>query len=552
MKRRLPICLLAILVCLSHSAANASDWIDQVNRGEFAAARQSAMGLNPSERRNALLQIASNQYAAGDAISASNTASQLDPSDSNSAAIRSIAEGGAGGGAGFADFQPIIDLIQATVAPDTWDALGGPSTMREYAQGVFVDPSGTLLPCETLSATDARANLDALLRAEAEGPEKPWSAPANLRSVSLKRLREAWTRAQLTGQNLDDAMVHLAGLSEAKFVFFTPDDIVIAGPSGGIELKNGWLLDRATRRAAIRMDFLAATFASSVNGRPFGCTIDPSTEGLQAAAKAAGRIQSSKLPIGRAAEAMVSAIGMQRIEIFGIEGDTAIGLMMVEADRHMKQLALGIHPMPAGGQNYLDMVDAFINEGLPNDLLLRLWFTAGKREVRTGQQQQVFELVGSPISLSGQNERAVASGARGNLTRDARTEAFVQHFNDRWVDIRQRYPVYAGLESVYQAASVAAVIRQYGNETHRDLMSSLAGLASDIRSGLPVPRQVETIAVLHKTQHARKRHNIVIASGGVSVRPSNTLKSKLQSSPVLNSITDVTSSKPDVIQRWWW
>ena len=50
---------------------------------------------------------------------------------------------GAGGGGSFADFDSLIDLIQTTVSPDTWDALGGPSTMREYAQNLSLVISTT-------------------------------------------------------------------------------------------------------------------------------------------------------------------------------------------------------------------------------------------------------------------------------------------------------------------------------------------------------------------------------------------------------------------------
>jgi general secretion pathway protein D len=50
---------------------------------------------------------------------------------------------GAGGGSSFADFDSLIDLIQTTVSPDTWDALGGPSTMREYPQNLSLVISTT-------------------------------------------------------------------------------------------------------------------------------------------------------------------------------------------------------------------------------------------------------------------------------------------------------------------------------------------------------------------------------------------------------------------------
>lgn len=50
---------------------------------------------------------------------------------------------GSGGGGSFADFQSLIDLIQTTVVPDTWEALGGPSTMAPYPQNLSLVISTT-------------------------------------------------------------------------------------------------------------------------------------------------------------------------------------------------------------------------------------------------------------------------------------------------------------------------------------------------------------------------------------------------------------------------
>ena len=54
-----------------------------------------------------------------------------------------LAGGGAAGGGSFADFQSLIDLIQTTVVPDTWEALGGPSTMAPYPQNLSLVISTT-------------------------------------------------------------------------------------------------------------------------------------------------------------------------------------------------------------------------------------------------------------------------------------------------------------------------------------------------------------------------------------------------------------------------
>ncbi len=51
--------------------------------------------------------------------------------------------GGGRGGASLADFDSLIQLIQTTVSPDTWEALGGPSTMSQYAQNLSLVISTT-------------------------------------------------------------------------------------------------------------------------------------------------------------------------------------------------------------------------------------------------------------------------------------------------------------------------------------------------------------------------------------------------------------------------
>lgn len=47
------------------------------------------------------------------------------------------------GGAAIADFDSLIQLIQTTIAPDTWEALGGPSTMAPYRANLSLVVSTT-------------------------------------------------------------------------------------------------------------------------------------------------------------------------------------------------------------------------------------------------------------------------------------------------------------------------------------------------------------------------------------------------------------------------
>ena len=244
---------------------------------------------------------------------------------------------------------------------------------------------------------------------------------------------------------------------------------------------------------------------------------------------------------------------MQRVEVFGTAGDTPIGYVMVEADRHMKQLALGIEAMPRGVLNYLDLIEATIEPGPPQDLLLRLWFTASARSVRASADRTVFEIGGSPIRLSGQNEQAVATGQRGHITLDPRTDAFVATFNKHWIAIRNSYPIYGSLESVYRAASVSELLRQYAtSDDTRALLANFAASSADYGFIMPTPRQVESIATHQTIRQGRKRHHVLIASGGVAVDTRSTFVSTPIEYPSLATLDQASENRPALVQRWWW
>ena len=61
-----------------------------------------------------------------------------------------------------------------------------------------------------------------------------------------------------------------------------------------------------------------------------------------------------------------------------------------------------------------------------------------------------------------------------------------------------------------------------------------------------------SIAVLHTVRKGRTRHNVVVASGGVSVDSRQTLTARIADYPSLGSITKPAATQPKVVQRWWW
>lgn len=477
--------------------------------------------------------------------------------------------GGAGGGS-MADFDSLMTLIQQTIEPDVWEALGGVSTMAPYPQGVLVDGNGLLREVEsaTRQSEDHAAAIASMLATNDDSQDvdsDDWRQPAKIRCVSIRRMMQALAgqamvrplpNPQLPNrqpQAADDAFRFMAGLSKITVVIVTPDDLILAGTVGGFEEVAGWTVDAQTGLPTINLVSLAVGLTASRTKTPYGCTIDPSTVGLQNAAALGQRLVAGEIPMVTAAGKLADALGRQAITVFGTSSNHEIAHLMVEADRHMKQLALGDEPMPTNVRNYLQTM-AMTGDGTPpTDLLLRLWFKAQPIDMRTAEVEsnQIIQLAGTPLQLSGQNELALATGQRGNVVVDPATLAFVEHFNQNWSEIRTRYPIYGALESVYTATAIAELwTRRAHTGDHAFLQRALMYFAAEQARELPTPKEVDSIAVFHRYKRGRKRHQVLLASGGVKVSPMELVPEKSPSYPGLRSIGQIADQRP--FDRWWW
>lgn len=472
------------------------------------------------------------------------------------------AAGGGRGGASLADFTSLMDLIQTTVVPDTWEALGGPSTMSPYPGGILVDGSGLVSDRVEKQSDQAFDNLAVLLgndrRNVALDDTQAWRVASAYRCVSLKRLAEEIVQRRLSGKPIDEAIRNLAGLSRIQYVVIDREneDVILAGPVGGIEKHQGWYRDQKSGLTTIRLEYFAAAATSIFSGQAFGCTIDPTQQSLAAAAETSNRIREQKIPIGLAAEALQKAIGLQDVRVFGTAGDTPLGYLMVEADRHMKQLALGFQPMPKDAPNYLDCITRHIEDGPPNGQLLRLWFTGTPMKVRVDDSNSVYELSGRAMKLDSETKLAVADGGRAPAPADIRVQDFVDSFNQNFIDVLTEYPVYGALHSVYASAAAAELLRR--SEATSWLPGMLGPMLLDDSSEgrMQTPRKVESIATLHQVKHRGKRHSIIVASGGVWIDTRETLVTKFQAYPSLASTTErlirSDAKEVDGDLAWWW
>ena len=540
--------------------------VEQAGQRPLAALRTLALVGNPSDVAAGLREM---RLIAG--VGSQSNGSPMPESHGSGGSPRDgqvDGQGGGQGGGSLADFTSLMNLIQTTIAPDTWEALGGPSTMSPYVAGIMVDGDGVVKDAVTIADGSILDNIEVMLDADQpqnakRGGVEAWRLATKYRCVSLARLSQEILKRRISGVQVDDAIRNMAGLSRVQYVILDREnkDVVLVGPVGGIETHQGWMRDGKTGLVTMRLEYFSAAAASMFDQQPFGCTIDPTQQGLADAATVAEQVRSNKIPIGLAAEALSNAIGIQDVRVFGTAGDTPLGYLLVEADRHMKQLALGMKPMPTGTLNYLNVISRHIEKGSPDGQLLRLWFTGAPMAVRVDEAGTTFELTGRPLKLASETRLAAQDGGRIPAPADFRVTEFVDEFNNHFEEISALHPVYGALQSVFTSAGVAELLRR------SDGASWIPGILGPMLLDDPslgvmaTPRKVDSIATLHRVAHRGKRHSIVVASGGVMIDTQDTIEQKFRPYPTLVSIRDrfkpqddtaSNTSSNDANNQWWW
>lgn len=471
------------------------------------------------------------------------------------------------GAGGAINFGPLMELIQTTIAPDSWVDAGGFGSIFPYTGGITVAPDGLVQPIDPppAQAGDLLEDIAVMLLDSDDGVlDAPgatdadwldaWRKPAALRCVSLQRLAEQLAHQRLSGEPIGADMRHLAGLGRVRFLVIDrqADDAILVGTVGGIELHEGRFRDRRSGAAPLRLDHLTACIESVLSRQPLGCSIDPSPQALVEAARAAEQIRQGQVDTARAATALGDALGEQAVRVFGIRGDTPLAYLMVETDRHMKRLALGLEPMPAGVANYLDYVDRHIRRGPPDGQLLRFWFTAQPARLRRSSDGRLWQLGGRMIRLASQTELASAERGRVAAADDPRLRGFTAEFDRHFPSIARKHPAYASLHAVYHAAAVCELIRRSGGQQWLGQWLPLLLLDDAAHLATPAPRRVESVTVRHSVRAGSKRHVVLLASGGVHLDPAEVLADDVTNYPPLDEMAASVIEAARPAHRWWW
>jgi hypothetical protein len=530
-----------------------------VQAGEFGPALELAKAQPDRARRDAALTaVARAQASSGDKRAMYSTLASVTNDKYRQAVLdesRTMPPGGQGGGV-QPDFQSLIDLLTATIAPTTWNDVGGAGAVKQFAGGVIVDTDGALRRIETASNQKLAEQRDAAALAGASSDVRKASP---MRKVSLPRLERAVQLRLASGGKLDDEMLLLAGIERVQYVFVYPDtgDLVLAGPAGAWQTDpEGRTTNVDSGRPVLRLDDLIVLLRhvrSSSDGQ-FGCSIMPTQDGL---ARTQAFVQrSSGTPIkvgGRDAwlEQLRSELGAQDISVFGVDPRTRVAQVLVEADYRMKLVGIGLEPGTMDVPSYLDMIKVPAGNAPPPMDVLRWWFTMDYTAIHADPERQAFALVGQGVKVQSENEMLSARGERINTgNADELNREFAHNFTKNFAALASKYPIYAELQNVFDLALVAALVKHERIADKLDWQAAFFGNDKAYQVALgQTPKTVQTV-INHRV--VNRVHVLAAVSGGVTADPYAQAKVvRPDTSGKVYAQRRVAAPNAET-NRWWW
>ncbi|HEV3005151.1 MAG TPA: DUF1598 domain-containing protein [Pirellulales bacterium] len=580
-------CLAAVAVAGAPSGGKADAeqlLAEQLAAGEFAPAFEQARDADDAAARDLRLkQIARAQALAGERSASLTTIGAIRDDVSRDSSLAEItgeqsnyqppsdqppsgestdrgAPRGARGGGGQANFGELIELITSTIKPDSWDDTGGPGTIRQYNNGVYVDPAGVVRPVTDADGGGRLAEFRRAARRAVDTSDARRASP--LRKVSLNRLEREVQLRLAAGRGLDDEMFVLGGLQRIEYVLAYPEtgDIVLAGPAGD------WKLDRENRivsaetgRPVLQLDDLVVLLRhfNADGGGEFGCSIDPTEEGL---AKAHAFLkESSTKPLkpgqrGKWLEQVRSQIGLQNIRVSKIDPHSRVAQVIVEADYRMKLVGIGLEEGTADVPSYLQMIKLAAGQSPPPMDVLRWWFTVNYDAVLTSPDRDVFEIRGQGVKVLGENEMLTAEGKQIHTGQaDELNAEFAHRFTKHFAALAAKYPIYAELQNVFDLALVASLVRSEGLADRVGWhMLTFGSPGRYAAARLPVAKTVDTV-MNHRLFNGGKQI-VAVVSGGVSADFHELTDRQAIETDARGSLsTERSRSRPAVPDRaWWW
>jgi hypothetical protein len=357
-------------------------------------------------------------------------------------------------------------------------------------------------------------------------------------------------RRQAARKPLDAAMLTLAGLQRVQYVFVYPEsgDLVLAGPAGNWQVDAyGRILSTETGQAVVRLDDLLTILRRGHDAADshFGCSINPRQESLARTQAYLASTSQSPIAPGQRKKwlgTLRDTVGLQDIEVFGVDPASRVASVLVEADYHMKLIGMGLEDGVDGVESYLASIELMPGESPPAMSVLRWWFTLNYDAIERSFAADAFELVGQGVRVQSENELLAEQGQRVHTGQsEPLNRQFAESFTEHFAELAAKYPVYSELRNIFDLAMAQA--------------SWKPGLLADAdRLRLPqspAPRQVQTV-INHRV--INRRHIIAGVSGGVMVAPGDLLKDTrtVRGESRLSDSKQIAPQDDAATGQWWW
>lgn len=447
---------------------------------------------------------------------------------------------GSAGGMSMADFQSLIMLIQSTIDPDSWIDTGtGTSSIMQYPNGVFVDPSGQV---------QRRLQTDATLQSATLGsgaPRQPWRTTSPQRTISLKALDRALQRMQQQGVAPSAEMRQLAGLSRIDVIQLdvANEDVLLSGPATDTAL--GFRLE----------DLAVVTAAINPHTDPLGCSIDPTHAGLLAAQdflQQPGALDR----LARAPKAFVtqlqSKVGAHHVSVFGLHANSGTALAMIDADEHMKRVGFGLERTPVGIKSYFEQMEQL--KAPQAQSLVRWWFAYADEPIRVNPQRNIFKLPEQCARVMSEQQFVTQQGRGASGQQDAAADAFASEMSAQMSALRESHPSYARLCSVFEAAlGLQLALDATGQPSFAAWFPTLHAAGQPEQAvEQPEPKTVSGLTTWHRMRNGTV---VAVVSGGVtlSLREAAAATKWEESTLLSGSVVPTAPAIPSAAhEHWWW
>lgn len=431
---------------------------------------------------------------------------------------------------------------------------GGQGGGIQAAGGITIDGEGVFstAKAKVLSQEVARKRMQALAK---DYLSEDVSRSSPLRKVSLVRLERAIAEAIEKKNSPNEEMQYLAGLQRIDFVFVFPEtnDLVIAGPAGPFAPDpTGRVTGLNNGRAVLRLDDLMIAMRTAEKTSHWGCSIDVVPERLAEMQKFLK--QNSGAGTANAAQQkfqqMQKILGNHDVTVTGVPNDTHFAQVLVEADYHMKLIAIGLEdPHVPGIKSHF----ALIQPG--GNTLERWWFTPLYDAFQTSGDGLAFEFAGQRCQLLTQGEQADAAGRRSDaaFTRQS-TQVFAKQFTEKFPELAKQMPVFSELQNLFDLAVLTALIKREGLAQKANWEPNL--FLDDQRAPVlrgPVPKHTKTVLNMKMSNRGVA---IALLSGGVVIDSQQILQKSAASMQISSEVSNrrVKESPPMSLEdkRWWW